>query len=200
MKFIPCLLLTGCIATTSPVTTQEPKLGVDTLVVAPTIPVIPAYDRDEWNKYWKDEDKDCQDTRQEVLIAESSTPPIMDLKGCRVLSGTWNDPYTGNTYTDPSILDIDHVIPLKDAHYSGGWQWTAAQKQAFSNDLTNPETLIAVYNGANRSKGGRTPADWLPPNEPYKCEFVKIWVQIKERYNLSLSAREARAISMLKCF
>jgi hypothetical protein len=123
----------------------------------------------------------------------------MDAKGCRVISGTWEDPYTGNTYTDPSILDIDHVIALANAHISGGWAWTPEQKQAFANDLTNPESLIAVYNGANRSKGDRAPDEWLPTNLSYRCQYVQVWLIIKERYALSLTAKEARAIATLRC-
>ena len=69
---------------------------------------------------WNDADRDCQNTRQEVLIAESVQPVKLDAKQCRVISGLWNDPYTGKTFTNPSDLDIDHFVPLAEVHRSGG--------------------------------------------------------------------------------
>ena len=78
--------------------------------------------RDEW-QHWIDEDWDCQDTRQEVLIEESIVAPTLDIRGCRVLSGMWRERYTGVVFTHPGDLDIDHRVPLSHAHRSGGWSW-----------------------------------------------------------------------------
>ena len=81
----------------------------------------PAYDRKAW-KHWIDEDRDCQNARHEVLIAESSSTVVFKTdKGCRVISGAWNDSYSVRTITDASKLDIDHMVPLKEAHESGGY-------------------------------------------------------------------------------
>jgi hypothetical protein len=53
----------------------------------------PAYNRKAW-KHWVDEDMDCQHARHEVLIAESGSTVVFKTdKGCRVISGAWNDPY-----------------------------------------------------------------------------------------------------------
>lgn len=160
---------------------------------------IPEYDRSDWHKRWYDLDRDCQDTRQEVLIAESVKPVTLDDRGCRVVTGSWDDPYTGETYTDPSILDIDHFVPLHNAHYSGGWMWSSEQRKAFANDLDFAKSLIAVYRGANRSKGSKGPEAWLPTNEAYRCEYVQTWVAVKEKWDLTLTARETRAIAALNC-
>ncbi|GAB5389070.1 MAG: hypothetical protein Alpg2KO_20380 [Alphaproteobacteria bacterium] len=151
------------------------------------------YDRKDW-RHWVDEDKDCQNTRQEVLIAESVTPVKMDDKGCRVVSGTWIDPFTGQTFTNPRKLDIDHMVPLKEAHRSGGHSWTAEQRRAFANDMSDPRSLIAVSASANRSKGDRDPANWLPKNEAHLCKYVIDWQTVKARWQLTQDPAEAEAI------
>lgn len=164
---------------------------------APESP-IPAYVRSEWGR-WYDADKDCQDTRQEVLIAESTTEPVMDEKGCRVVSGTWEDPYTGKTFTNPGDLDIDHFIPLRMAHYSGGWAWDRDKRKAFANELADETHLIAVDKSANRSKGARGPDEWMPSNESYQCEYLRTWLDLKQKWELSLTAAEARYIAKREC-
>ena len=60
--------------------------------------------------------------------------------------------------------DIDHMVPLADAHRSGGWAWSTTKKRAYANDLDHPETLIAVDDGSNSSKSDKSPDQWLPPN------------------------------------
>lgn len=151
------------------------------------------YDRKLY-RHWIDEDKDCQDARQEVLIQESRTPVRLDEKGCRVLEGEWLCPYTGRTFTDPRQLDIDHYVPLAEVHQSGGASWTAQKRRAYANDLSHPNTLIAVYRGANRSKGKKDPALWMPPNEAYRCEYAIIWIAIKKHWGLSFDDAERKAL------
>jgi hypothetical protein len=47
------------------------------------------YERTAW-KHWIDADRDCQNTRHEVLIEESLTPVTFKTdKRCRVASGNW---------------------------------------------------------------------------------------------------------------
>lgn len=133
---------------------------------------IPKYNRSDWGTRWIDADKDCQDTRQEVLIEESLIPVTFDSKGCKVISGRWICPFTGMIITNPILLDIDHMVPLKEAHISGGWKWSKKDKISYANDLSNPLHLIAVYRGANRSKGARTPNKWMPNYKPYHCLYL----------------------------
>jgi len=143
---------------------------------------------------WADADGDCINTRHEVLILESLIPVTMSSSGCYVSSGLWGDPYTGLTFTDPSDVDVDHVVPLYEAHQSGAAAWPAAKKQAFANDMLNKHVLIAVDDGTNSSKGAKDPAEWLPPNAAYHCEYARNWVEIKESYGLEFDAAEINAI------
>lgn len=151
----------------------------------------PDYDRGEYGG-WRDSDGDCINTRHEVLAAESLVPPLF--LGCKVVTGLWFDPYTGRTFTDPKDLDVDHMVPLAEAHRSGGFAWTREQKRAYANDLDNPGHLIAVEARANRQKGAKDPAQWMPPNKTYWCAYLLTWLAIKEKWNLSIDEVERWAI------
>ena len=155
-------------------------------------PIVP-YDRKLY-EHWADADGDCLDTRQEVLIAESQSPAKLDSTGCRVRTGLWFDPYTGQRVTDPSRLDIDHLVPLAEAHRSGAGSWTPGQRRRFANDLTHPDALIAVTAASNRSKGDSDPALWLPPNEGFRCEYVRQWVIAKATWGLDMDPTEKEAV------
>jgi len=158
---------------------------------------IPEYNRKEW-KHWIDEDRDCQDTRQEVLIAESEIPVTFKTeRQCRVISGRWVDPYTNKMITDPGLLDIDHVVALRDAHDSGGHAWDADKKRDFANDLFDPAHLMAVDRSVNRSKGSRGPDAWLPPNPAYRCEYIRSWVAIMGQWDLDMTIPEATMIEYM---
>lgn len=196
-------------ATQAPVPTRAPaETSVSTAAPAPTAtpqptapPVTaaatPVYDRGAW-QHWVDADGDCQDTRQEVLIAESRVPvTFTDDRRCRVASGEWLGPYTGQRFTDPRQLDIDHLVPLRHAHDTGGGVWSAARKREYANYLAQPAHLVAVEARANRSKGARGPADWRPPNQGYWCQYATEWQAIKQQWGLRSDEREAAALAEL---
>ena len=147
----------------------------------------PKYDRKSY-RHWIDEDRDCQNARHEVLIEESlSSVTFKTGKGCKVLSGSWDDPYSGRTITDATKLDIDHMVPLKEAHESVTANWSRERKRAYANDLDDPDTLIAVDRRLNRQKGAKDPAEWLPPNHAYQAEYARAWVAVKLKWGLTLS-------------
>ena len=161
---------------------------------APEVMTTPLYDRGEWGR-WFDQDGDCQDTRQEVLAAESTEPVTWDERGCRVLSGAWTCPYTGVRVTDPGKLDIDHVVPLHEAHDSGGYAWPAERKLAYFNDLSDSAHLVAVSASANRSKGSRQPHEWVPAQG--QCAYLRAWVGVKQHWDLEIDCDEARGLAEL---
>ena len=79
--------------------TPAPLTATTTLVI--TVAEIPAnlpeYNRSDW-RHWVDEDGDCQDARQEVLIEESLEPVTYeDDRQCRVEWGRWWAPHLGIT-------------------------------------------------------------------------------------------------------
>ena len=150
---------------------------------------IPDYDRGTWGR-WIDVDGDCQDTRQEVLIAESQEPVTFEAaRQCRVASGLWTGPFTGKTFTDPSELDVDHVVPLANAHRSGGWAWDEDRRVAYANYLPSAAHLLAVEASANRSKGSRGPEGWSPPLESSWCDYAMDWIAIKSAWGLTATSQ-----------
>lgn len=186
-----CLALLVLVISCSPATTPAAPIEIH---AAAAEFVVPPYARADWSKRWLDADHDCQSTRIEVLIAESTTPVVLDERGCRVVSGTWVDPYTGGTYTNPHELDIDHLVPLANAHAAGGWQWDSAKREAYANDLDDPNTLQAVGASVNRAKGDRAPDEWLPPDPARRCTYVNQWTEVKSRWGLSMTQPETTAI------
>ena len=50
------------------------------------------------------------------IVSEPSTPASLpDQKASTVAPSYKFDPYTGNTYFQPSEIDVDHVVPLANA-------------------------------------------------------------------------------------
>jgi hypothetical protein len=157
---------------------------------------IPDYHRDEWwFGGWPDDDGDCQDARQEVLIRQSETPVMFEgQKHCVVKSGNWTCPYTGERFTDPHDLEIDHLVPLVEAHRAGGWAWGQDRRDLYVADLGTVSHLLAVSAVANRQKGDRTPLGWLPSSHAFRCRYVAMWREIKLRWGLTMSVPEEEAI------
>lgn len=158
---------------------------------SPALAGDPPYDRHDW-PHWIDADHDCQDTRTEALVAASEIPvTFVDDDRCEVASGRWRCPYTDAVVTDPRKLDVDHLVPLAEAHRSGGARWSKQRKTEYANDLADREHLIVVLAHANRSKGSRTITEWLPDEPGFRCEYVEAWLRVKHRWQLAVAAEEA---------
>jgi len=138
-------------------------------------------------KHWIDADKDGCNTRAEVLLEEAVVKPKIGPK-CKLTGGEWISAYDGKKVTNASQLDVDHLVPLAEAWRSGAWKWTAAQRQAYANDLENSEALIAVTLTTNRAKGDKDPYLWTPSKN--YCKYLSSWLKIKFKYNLTVDTLE----------
>jgi hypothetical protein len=99
--------------------------------------------------------------------------------------------------TNASGFDVDHFVPLAEAWDSGAANWDSATRQAFANDLDFSMSLIAVTASSNRSKSDRDPAEWLPTNTAYHCEYAVAWVQVKVRWKLTIDSAEKEKLLSL---
>ncbi|MGA9233039.1 MULTISPECIES: HNH endonuclease family protein [unclassified Exiguobacterium] len=148
------------------------------------------YSRDLF-PHWSSQGSGC-DTRQVVLKRDADSY----VGNCPVTSGSWYSYYDGLTFTNPSDLDIDHVVPLAEAWRSGASSWTTTTRQAFANDLEGPQ-LIAVSASSNRSKGDQDPSTWQPTRSGASCGYSKMWIHTKSRWGLSLQAAEKTALQTM---
>ena len=180
---------------TPPVVAPAPAVTTITLpALGDPDPNRSPYSRSDW-RHWTDEDGDCQDARHEVLLAEAQVPVTFSTaRQCWVVSGQWTGLYTGTVVTQASSLDIDHLVPLKHAHDSGGWRWSAARKREYANALTPADHLIAVTARANRQKGARGPAEWKPADRSSWCRYARSWSQVKVTWGLTSTATELTAL------
>ncbi len=165
---------------------ETPAVTVDSIVaIMDGLTIAPAdeevsYERAEW-KHWVDLDGNGCDTRKDLLIATGENVKTGD--NCKVVSGTWVEPYANTTVTDASKLDIDHIVPLSWAAKNGGNAMTADEKRAFANDSENLFISIA---SENRKKSDSGPSEYLPPNQAFQCQYVASFVNVVSKYNLSM--------------
>ena len=172
---------------TNTVSIQQPRIANST--------VNYAYNRSDWGSGWSGS---CPNTRAKVLIAESLSPVTYTTSSnCTVATGTWRGPFTGTTFTRASDVDIDHMVPLKNAHISGGWQWSSAKKRDYYNYLGYANHLIAVDDATNQSKSDRSPDQWKPPNPNYHCTYAKDWINIKNQWSLTVTSSEWSALQSM---
>lgn len=142
------------------------------------------YDRDSFGDAWEDVDRNGCDTRNDILARDLTQ--IVRTDNCTVASGILADKYTGETINfvrGKSKIDIDHVIPLSYAFKQGAGDWTAAQREALAND---PANLSASSATANRSKSDSGPAEWMPTNSSYRCEYGKKFAAVAVKYDLPI--------------
>ena len=163
-----------------------PTSAAEKITLVITDDQIGGYSRNLF-KHWIDVDKDGCNTRYEVLIVEAVVKPKVGA-GCYLTGGRWRSSYDGKVFTNPTGLDIDHMVPLAEAWRSGAWAWTAAQRMDFANDLEDSRSLLAVTASLNRSKGDRDVAAWLPAKA--QCNYISNWIAVKWRFDLSVDPIE----------
>ena len=191
-------------ATTSSInvttTTGKPTIVGSALALLQTIRVENeyqvGYDRALFD-HWRDIDGDGCDSRDQVLKRDSISLPQVDPVNCNVIAGDWVSPYDGGRWSNPSDIDIDHVVALKEAWDSGAWAWNAAQRKAFANDTSDSRTLLAVTDSVNQSKSDKDPSNWLPPLQSYTCTYLGNWIAVKVRWSLSMDSSEYGRIKNL---
>ncbi|GAB3527798.1 GmrSD restriction endonuclease domain-containing protein [Arthrobacter monumenti] len=151
------------------------------------------YDRYRYFGDWKDFNRDCQDTRAEVLIQESKTTPrFTSSTRCTVSKGKWVTNWDNRTHYYASKVQIDHLIPVHEAWGSGAKSWSQNRRINFYNDMGDRRALNPQTNSLNSSKQASGPEAWMPPKN--RCRYVADWVAIKIRWGLKVDRAEKDAL------
>ncbi|KZZ94991.1 secreted protein [Moelleriella libera RCEF 2490] len=135
-------------------------------------------------------------SRSSEFVIKRDGSDVKTNSACVAQSGTWVSPYDGDEFDEASELDIDHLVPLKNAWISGAADWTTADRKSFANDITRPQ-LWAVSAHANRAKGDKSPDHWKPDLQDFWCTYSKSWIQVKSFYNLTVTEDESGALASM---
>ena len=192
---VTAALLSGCATPSSPASHPAPVTADGTVLPLGVEDTGVHYVEAEWGG-WTTVDG-CT-TREQILRDQGTNVQLG--KGCEVLSGSWASLYDVRPLiTSPSQLQIDHVVPQHEVAQSGRIVagnrvgprvWSSADRRKFHNDKEN---LLAVPSELNQLKSDQDPAQWLPAIG--RCGYVRTWVDVKTKYDLSADQAELDAIA-----
>ena len=184
---------------TTPIESDEASEALRILNTLPVKGRAPktGYSRAQFGDAWSDIDHNGCDTRNDILNRDLTAKQHKNSRGCVVISGILNDPYTGKVINfmrgkDTSEqVQIDHVVALSDAWQSGAQEISAQERLQLAND---PENLLAVDGPANQQKSDSDAATWLPANASFRCSYVARQIRVKAKYHLWVKPAEKEAM------
>ncbi|HLR94957.1 MAG TPA: HNH endonuclease family protein [Jiangellaceae bacterium] len=158
------------------------------------------YERDAFGDGWASVGDGC-DTRDQILNRDLVEITYENGSDCEATDGILHDPYTGTTIEGNLSEDvqIDHIVSLGDAWYSGAEDWSAQKREAFAND---PANLVAVDAPANMSKSDDSISEWYPdwdaPSETAECRYAAQYVDVLATYDLSVTRDDYKLLKKLE--
>ncbi len=154
------------------------------------------YERSEqFYKTWPSVDG-CS-LRQRIIKREMGETAQLAEDQCTVISGEFDEPYTGQHlifYTKSDFskgIQIDHIVALSDAWQKGAQQLTQEERYSLATD---PLNLIAADASANQQKSDGDAATWLPKNKAFRCQYVARQISVKYKYGLWVTQAEHDAM------
>ncbi len=173
---------------TNTASAADARKQLDELTVAPR-GSMDGYDRKKY-PHWDNQGNNCN-TREFVLKRDGK-----DVKAgsdCAPTAGSWTSIYDGETWTEPTDVDIDHMVPLAQSWVSGAKSWDDEKRRQFANDLTRPQ-LFAVTDNVNQEKSDKAPDQWKPPLVSFWCTYATDWITVKHYYGLTITTAEKTAL------
>lgn len=143
-------------------------------------------------------------TLAQIRERDLQNPETKASNSCSVYAGILADPYTGavihyDSMTSDgkvsekaaSAVQVDHVVALGNAWYSGMDTRSQNERIAYAND---PEVLLLVDGPTNVNKSDSDFDQWKPPNQDYRDVYAFRQILIKHKYDLSVTPAEKAAL------
>ncbi|WP_419197147.1 HNH endonuclease family protein [Mycolicibacterium litorale] len=178
--------------------------GADILAGVPEVPRRVRghdYRRDAFGEAWTDDTeapggRNGCDTRNDILDRDLVDKTYVSISRCptAVATGRLFDPYTNATVAFQrgaqvgASVQIDHIVPLAYAWDQGARTWPEEMRVRFAND---PANLLAVDGPTNQDKGDDPPAEWMPPNRAFWCQYAVAFAAVLRGYGLPVDAPSA---------
>ncbi len=162
------------------------------------------YIRSVFGDAWTDDNDSAMghngcDTRDDILTRDLIDKTYVSTARCpkAVATGVLHDPYTNKTVDFRrgakvgEAVQIDHIVPLAYAWDMGASGWPVNERVRFAND---PANLLAVDGQANQDKGDLPPAEWMPPNTAFACQYAMQFIAVLRGYSLPVDRPSAGAL------
>ncbi|WP_327135357.1 hypothetical protein OG311_37070 [Streptomyces sp. NBC_01343] len=108
-------------------------------------------------------------TRTEVILSKAAPAPLV-AAGCKLTGGSWRSAHDDVVVTDAARLDVDHFVPLVEVYGFEQVAWSAARREAYTNDQASPDTL---------------------------CTYAAAWIGAKVRWGLAVAKKRPEQPSEL---
>lgn len=109
------------------------------------------------------------------------------------MGGIVYGPYTGRTFANDRMTDIEHILSTAEGHDSGLCAASPEVRKQFATDPLNLTLAAPEVNRCNPGgKCGFDAAEWMP--EKNQCWFANRIVEIRRKYNLTIDINEAQSL------
>ncbi|MFB8765867.1 GmrSD restriction endonuclease domain-containing protein [Nocardiopsis alba] len=169
---------------------SEARTQLDSLTVAPKGPQD-GYDRSLF-PHWNVVDSPC--TARQVVLQRDGHDVVTDSR-CQPTSGSWWSAFDDEWVEDvPGDISVDHLVPLSEAWKTGAADWSTSERADFANDVESSQLWLATPS-SNGAKGDKDPSEWMPTNTSVHCDYVKSWIDVKHRYDLTITSTEKSSLN-----
>ncbi|MBE3000168.1 HNH endonuclease [Nocardiopsis sp. HNM0947] len=148
------------------------------------------YDRSLF-PHWNVVESPC--TARQVVLERDGHDVVTD-DSCQPTEGSWWSAFDDEwVYDEPSDISVDHLVPLSEAWKTGAADWTTDERADFANDVESSQLWLATQ-ASNGEKGDQDPSEWMPSNTDVHCDYAKSWIDVKDRYDLTITDDEQSSL------